>query len=213
MTKKDIETKDSSTAEEITSTETETKVETKEDKASKDKGMYLRIGAVAMFVGVSTLILGSIWSNNSATITAFFDNSPDTSITADATDKTTTVEIIVDSAIEETITPATTSIVTKTISNKMTPSFEEMKKNQLDRLTKNLQKQREMMQAAFAKADQQRQKMHKFSSESQTAHMVTFKQDPMAEIMQNHRIEVMKIMEERRQKFIKEMNQSYTSKS
>jgi hypothetical protein len=90
-----------------------------------------------------------------------------------------------------------------------------MQKQQRDTIANNLKMQRDRMKASFERADKQRQEMLEFSRKSQPYQTAAFqqpefKQDPMVEIMEAHRAEMMKLMEERRQKFINEMNQART---
>jgi len=225
MTKKDTEKKEVVTTEEeaVTVTETETSAkESVEAKSKTNKGFYLRAGTLVMFVGVAALIIGSVWSTKSTEIIAALESTEETSDVIEAS----SVNAL--SNKENTIA-ATTFIPTETMTStaplakndfakQNQQTFQDMRAQQRETVANNLQKQREMMKAAFEKADKQRQQMMEFARNRQ-AHQPAafqqpaFKQDPMVEVMETHRVEMMKIMEERRQKFISEMNQARTTRS
>ncbi|RDH84981.1 MAG: hypothetical protein DIZ80_05825 [endosymbiont of Galathealinum brachiosum] len=240
MTKK-TEKKDVVTTEEEAKIATETEVETTdtaevtEEKTANDKGVYLRVGAMAMFVGVAALILGSIWSNNSDDIMAAIDSDEESSVITDTAEMEvseidtanllTEEEIAIETAavtpvetIEQSFTSVATPAPVNNFAMQKQPTFQEMRNQQRETVTKNLQKQREMMKASFEKSDKQRQAMMESARKAQEIQTASFqqpaaKQDPMVEVMEAHRAEVMKMMEERRQKFIKEMNQARTTRS
>jgi len=225
MTKKDTENKEVVTTEEeaITATETETPViDSTEAKTTTDRGFYLRAGALVMFVGVAALIIGSVWSTNSTDIIAVLENTEEASDVIETasvntlTDEENTVEAV--SFMPAKTIAATAPVATNDFAKQNQQAFQEMRAQQRETVASNLQKQRERMKAAFEKSDKQRQQMMEFARNAQ-AHQAAafqqpaFKQDPMVEVMETHRVEMMKLMEERRQQFITEMNQARTTKS
>lgn len=230
MTKKSTENKEIITTEEeaITASETETPVkDSVEAKAETNKGFYLRAGALVMFVGVAALIIGSVWSTNSTDIIAVLESAEETSDVIEASSVNTSTN-------NENTLAATTFMPTETMAStapvsmndfakKNQQAFQDMRAQQRKRVANNLQKQRDMMKAAFERSDKQRQLMMEFARNRQAhqpaAHQPaafqqpSYKQDPMVEVMETHRVEMMKLMEERRQKFISEMNQARTTRS
>jgi len=221
MTKKNTEKKEVVTTEEaVTVNETETQAtESAEAKSKSDKGFYLRAGTLVMFVGVAALVIGSVWSTNSTDIIALFESTEDTIETASVNSLTDQENAANTAAFTATGTMASTAPVTRNdFAEKNQQVFQDARAQQREVVANNLQKQREMMKAAFEKADQQRQQMMEFARNRQAHQAATFqqpafKQDPMIEVMETHRIEMMKLMEERRQKFISEINQARTTRS
>ncbi len=220
MTKKNTEKKDVVATEEDAkiTTEAET-IDTGENKSTNNKGLYLRVGAIAMFVGVATLILASVWYNDADDIIATLNSHKETTALADLTnqevDDTSSVNLLTDQKV-------TTGTENMSVNNHFIrqnqQSFEDIRKQQHQTVANNLQKQREMIKASFEESDRQRQAMMESALKTQGFQASSFqqpsiKQDPMVKIMETHRVEMMKIMEGRRQQFIKEMNQAYTTRS
>lgn len=225
MTKKNTENKEVVTTEEeaVTVTETETSAkESVETKSKTDKGFYLRAGTLVMFVGVAALIIGSVWSTNSTDIIAVLESTEETSDvieTSSVNSLTNKENTVAATTFMPTETMASTAPVSMNdFAKKNQQAFQDMRAQQRETVANNLQKQREMMKAAFERSDKQRQLMMEFARNRQ-AHQAAafqqpaFKQDPMVEVMETHRVEMMKLMEERRQKFISEMNQARTTRS
>ncbi|MCW8933860.1 MAG: hypothetical protein OQK98_03965 [Gammaproteobacteria bacterium] len=225
MTKKDTENKDAVTTKEdvITVTETETSVkESVEAKSKTANGFFLRAGTLAVFVGIAALIIGSVWSTHSTDIIAILEStegSSDVIETSSVNTLTNKENAIAENTFNPTETMASTApVLIDDFSKNNQQAFQDMRARQRETITNNLQKQREMMKAAFEKSDKQRQLMMEFARNRQTHQTAAFqqpafKQDPMFEVMETHRVEMMKLMEERRQKFISEMNQAHTTKS
>ena len=223
MTKKDTEKKDVVTTDEEAINATEAKAdatESNEKKTPDSNGTFKRVGALVVFVGVAAFILGSIWTNNAKEISSVFDASEDASLVADASEQATinTHSASTFTTEKNTVDATAPAFSSNNFANQNQQAFAQMRKQQYETVANNLQKQREMMRAAFENADRQRQAMIENARKAQSYQATTFqqpefKQDPMAEIMQAHHAEMRKLMEERRQKFITEMNQARTTRS
>jgi len=237
MTKKDTENKEAIKTEEKVSEVTETpatETEATEAETKNGKGFYLRAGALVMFVGVAALVIGSVWSTSSTDIMAAIESAEE-EVTGDREMQAVNALTFEESTANASSFKPSETFASNTTAASATPkvapavnshefamqnqqTFQNMRNQQRETVANNLQKQREMMRAQFEKADKQRQQMMEFARNSQQQQPAAFqqpafKQDPMREVMETHRVEMMKLMEERRQQFITEMNQARTTRS
>lgn len=210
MSKKNTENKDVVSTEKaqtvIKEQPTESKIE------SKDK--YLTIASIAMVFGVTVFVAGSLYFDSSNKSVSSVNNTPDATLSAglsatptiENTNSLTNQEKNAVASLEPQTAPA---YAVSPYGRSNDQAYQAMLKQQRENISRNFEQQKKFITAA----EKQHQEMMKRASQPQFFQPATiqnpyFIQDPMMKTMENHRIEIMKLIEQRHQQFIKESNEA-----